>query len=79
MIISISERKKKELCDILNYIEVVLSMYIQRLCWLAQVIRMEMDVPAMGVFDEEISERRRRWWLLEEYNDGNCFINLFLI
>ena len=47
-------RFNSELYELLNDIDVVQRINIQRLCWLGHVVRMEENAPARRVFDAGI-------------------------
>ena len=49
-----------KLYELLNDIDVVQRINIQRLRWLDHVVRMEKDAPATRVFDAGICGSRRR-------------------
>ena len=53
-------RYNSELYELLNDMDVVQRINIQRLRWLGHVVRMEEDAPARRVFDAEICGSRRR-------------------
>ena len=53
-------RFNSELYELLNDMDVVQCINIQRLRWLDHVVRMEEDAPARRVFDAEICGSRRR-------------------
>ena len=53
-------RFNSELYELLNDMDVVQLINIQRLCWLGHVVRMEEDAPARRVFDAGIYGSRRR-------------------
>ena len=56
-------RFNSELYELLNYMDIVQRINIQRLRWLGQVVRMEEDALERRVFDAGIcgSRRRGRW------------------
>ena len=49
-----------ELYELLNDMDVVQRINIQRLRWLGHVVRIEEDAPARRVFDAGICESRQR-------------------
>ena len=51
-------RFNSELYELLNDIDVVQRINIQRLRWLGHVVRMEEDAPARRIFDAEICGSR---------------------
>ena len=53
-------RFNSELYELLNDMDVVQRINIQRLRWLGHVVRMEEDAPARRVFDAGICGSRRR-------------------
>ena len=53
-------RFNSELYELLNDMDVVQHINIQRLRWLGHVVRMEEDAPARRVFDAGICGSRRR-------------------
>ena len=53
-------RFNSELYELLNDMDVVQRINIQRLRWLGRVVRMEEDAPARRVFDAGICGSRRR-------------------
>ena len=53
-------RFNSELYELLNDIDVVQRIKIQRLLWLSHVVRMEEDAPAKWVLDAGICGVRRR-------------------
>ena len=55
-------RFNSELYELLNDIDVMQRINIQRLRWLGHVVRLEEDAPAERVFDEEICGRSCIRW-----------------
>ena len=53
-------RFSSELYELLNDIDVVQRINIQRLHWLGHIVRIEKDAPERRVFDAEICGSRRR-------------------
>ena len=49
-------RFNSELYELLNDIDVVQRINIQRLRWLGYVVRMEEDAPVGRIFDAEVGE-----------------------
>ena len=62
-------RFNSELYELLNDMDVVQRINIQRLLWLGHVFRMEEDAPARRVFDAGICGSRRRGRLCIRWND----------
>ena len=60
LLYSTIKRYNFELYELLNDMDVVQRINVQRLRWVDHVVRMEEDTPARWVFDAEIYGSRRR-------------------
>ena len=64
-----------ELCKLLNEIDFVQRINIQRVCWLGHVVRMEKDASARYVFDLRKSTKSITLFALMGSNRGNPIID----
>ena len=53
-------RSNSKLYELLNYMDIVQRINIQRLCWLGYIVRMDENVSVKRVFDTRICGSRGR-------------------